>query len=79
MPPKQDTHAERITAIESQISDIATLIGEMRAEAKENFQRTMEAEKCMEERLLQAQSSLEKQPGVIQAAITNLEEPGFKS
>ena len=69
MPPKQDSSADRMTAIEGQLGGLASIIEDMRAEMKANNLRALENEKRVEER--HRQSLI----GVTIAAVTNLENP----
>ena len=73
MPPKQDSNADRITAIEGQLGGLTSVIEEMRAEMKTNHQRSLEMKKCTEER--HRQSTEEKQTGVESAVMSNPENP----
>lgn len=50
MPPKQNSNADRITALEEQFGTLTTLLEDMRAEMKANHQRSLEIEQKAKER-----------------------------
>lgn len=73
MPPKQDSNADCITALEGQFGSLTSLIEDMRAEMKANHQHSLEIEKRAEEH--QRQASEEKQMRVETVATPNPDQP----
>lgn len=79
MPPKQDSHSDRITAVEGHISDITSLLSQMREDAKEaaamTERRFQEMEKRAEERHQQFMTAKEKPSGEGPRVNANPENP----